>query len=80
LRNTTNGDNQFISHQLVRLTCGIAVGDADLFGGLFDLADLHPQLNLEALFGKGFVRFTGDLPSTAPRNVGKPSKMVTSAP
>jgi hypothetical protein len=73
-------DDELVDLQRLRLALGVGVGDADALLAGLDLADLHAQLDLQALLGEGLVRLLGDLLVHRAQEGGQASSTVTSAP
>ncbi len=58
---TTDGHDQLVHRQGLRLSLRIGVGHGDPLLVALDLRDLDPELDLETLLGEGLVRLLGNL-------------------
>ena len=62
VRNTTDGDDEFVEYFGFGFACGSLVGNGNTFAFRFDVADFYAQFDVQALlFGKVFEGFFGDL-------------------
>jgi hypothetical protein len=58
---TADGDDELVHVQRLGFALGVGVGNAHALLAVLDLADLHAQLDLQALLVKGLLGFLGDL-------------------
>ena len=77
---TYNGHDQFVGLQRLGFALGVGVGDADTGFAVWISPTFTPNSIFRPCLSKAFLASLAICSSTAPRKVGKPSRMVTSAP